>query len=681
MATWIARTTWNLGLFAGLFAGLLAANPLHAGEAPGPAILPPSAYIDAKIQACKDFFGHATGAFAAVPIPAERASYGVSEEMDERNWLVQKTILEHAQQQRESSPWLQRLGTFYASGLDTAAIAKSGLQPLAEIFKDIASLKSSEQLGAAIGRLHKLGIRPGFVVWVAADDKNSANNALQFFQGGLGLPERDDYLATDEAGKKLIAQYRDHVQKTLQLAGDATEVAARNADAVLALETALAAASKTMVQLRDPEANYHKLTRAELQKLAPELDWTGYMAAVGVPASETTLLVGQTEFIQALAKLSKQQPLATWQAYLRWNVLRAMASYGPPALDELDFAFYGKVLAGKTAQAPRWKRVLKAVDRALGDDLGRAYVERLFPPAAKKKVTEMIEFHKQALRQQVQGLTWMGEATRKEALHKVDTLAAEVGYPDKWRDYHSMELKRDGYLHNVLQGQAFEVRRQLAKLGKPVDKKEWYLAAQTNNAYYDPTTNTIVLTAGILQPPLLDLQASEATNYGGLASTIGHELMHMLDDQGSQYDAAGNLRTWWTKEDRAAYDKMTKQVVAQYDAYQALPGVPVRGEQTLGENMADIAGLKMAYLALQLALPKQTVSEAQAREFFMAFAQSWRSNIRDEWLKVRIRADVHSPERFRVNGPVAALPAFAKAFGCKPGEPMFAEGARLFTIW
>ncbi|MBI5611000.1 MAG: M13 family metallopeptidase [Deltaproteobacteria bacterium] len=675
------RTTLQINWKIAAVAALLAATSAQAGEVPGPAILPPSAYIDVKIPACWDFFGHATGAFVATPIPAERASYGVSEEMDERNWLVQKEILENAHRQRESSPWQERLAAFFASGMDTAAIAKAGLEPLAAIFKDIAGLKSADQLGAAIGRLHKLGIRPGFVVWVAADDKNSANNALQFFQGGLGLPERDDYLATDEAGKKLIRQYRDHVQKTLQLAGDATEVAAKNADAVLALETALAAASKTMVQLRDPEANYHKLTRAELQKLAPELDWPGYFAAVGVPASEGTLLVGQTEFIQALAKQSKQQPLATWQAYLRWTVLRAMASYGPPALDELDFAFYGKVLAGKTAQAPRWKRVLKAVDRALGDDLGRAYVERQFPPAAKQKVVEMIAFHKQALRQQVQALTWMGEATRKEALHKVDTLAAEVGYPDKWRDYSTMELKREAYLHNVLQGQAFEVRRQLAKLGKPVDKKEWYLAAQTNNAYYDPTTNTIVLTAGILQPPLLDLKASAATNYGGLASTIGHELMHMLDDQGSQYDAAGNLRTWWTKEDRAAYEKMTKQVVAQYDAYQALPELPVRGEQTLGENMADIAGLKMAFLALQLALPGKQVSDAQAREFFIAFAQSWRSNIRDEWLKVRIRADVHAPERFRVNGPVAALPAFAKAFACKPGEPMFAEGSRLFSIW
>ncbi len=660
---------------------ILAAGLAHAGEPAGPAILPPAGYLNPKIAACKDFYDHANGGFGATPIPAERSSYGVSEEMDERNWLTQKTILDEAQRSPGSVAGLQRLGTFYASGLDTAAIDKAGLQPLQATLNEIEGIKSASELGKAVGQLHKLGIRPGFVVWVAADDKSSKDNALQLFQGGLGLPERDDYFAKDEAGKKLIAQYREHVQRTLQLAGDATEVAVKAADAVLALETALAAGSKTMVQLRDPEANYHKLTRAELQKLAPEFDWPGYFAAVGVPASEATLLVGQTEFVQTLAKLTKSQPVAAWQAYLRWNVLRSLASYGPQALDDQDFAFYGKVLAGKTAQAPRWKRVLRAVDRALGDDLGRAYVERTFPPAAKKKVVEMIELHKQALRQQVQALTWMGEQSRKEALRKVDTLAAEVGYPEKWRDYATMQLKRDGYLHNALQGQAFEVRRQLAKLGKPVDKKEWYLAAQTNNAYYDPTTNTIVLTAGILQPPLLDVKASDAINYGGLASTIGHELMHMLDDQGSQYDADGNLRTWWTPQDRAAYDKMTQQVVAQYDAYQALPGVAVRGEQTLGENLADIAGLKMAYLALQLAVPGKKMNDTQAREFFVAFAQSWRSNIRDEWLRVRIRSDFHAPERFRTNGPVAALPEFAKAFGCKPGEPMFAENTRLFLIW
>lgn len=643
------------------------------------------AFMDPKTPACQDFYGHANGAYDKEPIPAAYAAFGVNQEIDDRNWAILRDILESAASDPGTDPVRRRIGAFYASGMDEAGIAAAGLTGLADLLGRIDRLKTAQELPLLVGHLHRHGIRPGWIFWVTPDDKDSAHTTAVLMQGGLGMPERGYYFPKDDAGKALLAKYRDHVARTLALAGDPTATATERAGLVLAVETGLAEVSRTMVQLRDPEANYHKLARAEWSKLGAEFDWTAYLTAVGVPASEPALVVGQPEYLQGFARLTRSQPIAAWQAYLRWQVIRASSAYLDKRFEEEDFAFYGKTLSGRSELLPRWKRVLSVVDHAIGQDLGRAYVQRAFSAEAKQRVVQMVAFHKQALQKSIARSTWMGEATRAQALRKLSTLQAMVGYPEVWRDYSGLAVSRQSYVGNWLSAQAFEVRRQIAKLGKPTDRSEWYLSPQTNNAYYEPTTNQIVLPAGILQPPFFDAQASDAVNYGALASTIGHELLHALDDQGSQYDADGNLKNWWTQADRKAYDAMTQKVVAQYDAYEPVPGGHILGEQTLGENLADIGGLKIAFEAWQLATAAKKEPQAHGMTpeqlFFVAFAQGWRTNERKESVALRLKTDFHSPPRFRVNGSAAALAVFSAAFGCQAGQPMFAEPSRRFDIW
>jgi predicted metalloendopeptidase len=366
-------------------------------------------------------------------------------------------------------------------------------------------------------------------------------------------------------------------------------------------------------------------------------------------------------------------------------VLKAAAGSLSRAFEEEAFAFYGKTLSGRTELLPRWKRMLEAADRALGEDLGQLYVQQAFSPEAKAQVKEMIRFHKEALRQSIQRSAWMGKTTQQEALRKLDTMREKIGYPDRWRDYSRLEVKRRPHVLNVLAANDFEFRRRMAKLGRPVDRNEWLMSPQTNNAYYEPALNEICLPAGILQPPFFDAKADAASNYGALASTIGHEILHGFDDQGSQYDADGNLKNWWTPEDRKAYDAMTDIVVRQYDAYEPLPGLKIRGRQTLGENLADIGGLKISYDAWRLATQGKPQPSSQGfnpeQRFFLAFAQGWRTNLRPEYLRTMIQSDVHSPIRERVLGPVSSLPEFQLAFGCGPGDAMTAKGERQFRIW
>lgn len=668
----------------------VAGEPPLAGKA-GPVVAVDPAYMDPKADPCVDFYRFANGGYDGTPIPGAYAGYGVNQEIDERGYALLKTILDAAALAKASpATATQRIGDFYASGMDLAVIDRAGLQPVAQLLAAIAALQDKAQLSAAVAKLQLAGVRAGWSVYVGTDDKDSASVIVNVSQGGLGLPERDYYLRSDADSVKLREQYGRHVAAMLALAGEPTATAAQQGQVVLALETKLAKASKTLTDLRDPEANYHKLDRKQLAALSPELGLASWLVQLGVPDQQQAVVVGQPEYLKAVGQLAASEPLANWRVYLRWQVLRAYAPYLNSALDQENFAFYGKTLAGKTEQLPRWKRVLRALDSGIGMDLGRLYVEKAFSAQAKSRVLEMIAFHKAALRQAIDRATWMGEATKKQALRKVDTMVAMVGYPDEWRDYSALVIRRESYGGNVLASNYFEFARDLAKLGKPVDRKEWHMTPQTNNAYYDPTMNQIVLPAGILQPPFFDAKADDASNYGALSSTIGHEILHALDDQGSQYDADGNLKNWWTAQDREGYDARTAKVVTQYQGYDGVPGLKLNGKQTLGENLADIGGVKIAWEAWKLAAKGKPVEGAQTvagrslsadQRFFVAFAQSWRTNERLESLRLKVQSDVHSPVRWRVHGPAAALMIYSEAFRCKTGQAMYAEPARRFDLW
>ncbi len=659
----------------------LAAAPLVAA-APKPILGVDRTYIDPAASPCRDFYAYADGAFDKVPIPGEYASYGVNQEIDERNEAILKRILEtSARTGGPKGTAAQRVGDFYASGMDEAAIGKAGLRPLAPAFAAIAAVRTPADLVAEIGRLQTQGVHAGFGFGVQVDDKDSSAMIASFWQGGLGLPERDYYLRPGKEAEAIRQAYVAHMGRIFALAGDAPARARAEAQAVMALETKLAQASRTLVDLRDPQANYHKIARKDLAALAPGFDWAGYAAAVGLPASQADVLVGQPEFYKALGALFTSEPVATWQTYLRWHVLRAAAPYLGSAFVKENFAFYGKTLSGTTELKPRWKRVLYATDRALGFDVGQLYVKAAFSPEAKARVLEMVRFHKEAMRARILAADWMGEATKQEALKKLDAIRAKVGYPDRWRDYSRLGISRRPYVLNVQAAAAFEFRRQMAKLGRPVDRDEWHMTPQTNNAYYDPSMNEIVLPAGILQPPFFDEKADDASNYGALASTIGHELTHGFDDQGRQYDWQGNLKDWWTADDAKRFEARADHIVKQYDTFEVLPGLHINGKQTLGENIADIGGLRVSYEAFKLATQGKDLKPIDGftpdQRFFIAFAQGWRTNQRPEALRLGVTTDVHSPVRWRVIGPVADFPEFRKAFGC--AEPP--AGQARTAIW
>lgn len=669
-----------------LLALLLLAAPASAQEPPRPLPID-RAYMDPAVRPCDDFYRHANGAFDRVPIPGDYAAYGVNQEIDERNWTILKGILEAARADATAAPGSarRRIGDFYASGMDTAAIQAAGLRPLAEGLRRIEAVRKPANLAGALAWLHARGIAGGFAFSISVDDKDSTTMAARLAQDGLGLPERDYYFRDDEATRATRAAYARHVARMLELAGADAAAAAAGADRIMALERALAQASRTLTELRDPEANYHRLERRAVARLAPGFAWADYFKGIGLPASQRHLVVGQPAFLQAFSALAKATPAADWRLYLRWHLLRATAAALPEAFEAEAFGFYGRTLQGTAAMLPRWKRVLQATDRAIGEDLGRLYVQQAFSEQAKRQVLEMVDFHKQALRQSILKAAWMGDATRQQALRKLETMHAKVGYPDRWRDYAGAGIGRRDFAANVLAGRAFEFRRRMAKLGRPVDRGDWQMTPQTNNAYYEPTLNEICLPAGILQPPFFDPKADAAANYGALASTIGHEILHGFDDEGSQYDWQGNLKSWWTAEDRRAYDARTERVVKQYDAFEPLPGLKIRGRQTLGENLADIGGLRISYEAWRLATAGRPQPSADGlspeQRFFVAFAQGWRTNERPERLRLMVGSDVHSPIRFRVNGPVAALPEFQRAFACDPAAPLAATPERLFSIW
>jgi predicted metalloendopeptidase len=650
--------------------------------------------LDRNAKPADDFYMFANGGWLARhPIPPEFSRWGAFEELAERNNSDLREILERCARDSavgSAASIQQKVGDFYASGMDEQGVAEAGLKPLQPELDAIAAIDSRDDLPKALARLHLLGVNALFNATGEADEKDSRNQILILSQGGLGLPDRDYYIKEGERSKQIRDAYVAHIAKIFELVGKQSETANAAARTVLAFETRLAEVSKSRVALRDPVANYHKMPEGDLIKAAPGFDWQKYFTNIGLTARQLEAIdVKQPDFLTRATELAASAPLEQWKTYLELHLVREAAPYlSQPFVDE-NFNFYERTLTGAKELKPRWKRVLRVIDDNLGEALGQLYVRQHFPPEAKQRALEMVNDLRHALRDRLEALDWMGAETKANAFRKLDAFRVKIGYPDQWRDYTALEIKRQPYVLNVFAGQAFEFKRALAKVGQPVDPNEWYLSPPTVNAYYNPNQNEIVFPAGILQPPFFDFKADDAVNYGGIGAVIGHEMTHGFDDQGRQYDAAGNLQNWWKADDEKRFKERSEKIVKQFDSYTVLGDLHINGELTQGENIADLGGVKIACAAFEKALTRKPAEERSQKidgftpqqRFFLSWAQVWRNNIRDEALRLRIMTDPHSPGRYRVNGPLSNLPEFAAAFDVKPGSPMVRPPAERVQIW
>jgi len=665
---------------------LLSFTSLRGGEAfqtPGFSV----AYMDRSVPPAVDFYRFADGDWLKNnPVPADKSRWGAFNELQERNWQLIHSVLESCAGDTSAAPKspAREVGDLFASALDTNLLEQLRFKPLARDLKRIARLRSTDSVFRLLADFHQRGIGGFFSPQVEADPKDSSIYALRLAQGGLGLPDRDYYLK-DTFTRQRDA-YRAHITTMLKMLGEPEADAARHAVTVLDIETSLAQASKTRVEMRDPVANYHKFSVGELERLTPALPWKTYLR-VDKLDKINYLVVGQPEFLKAEEKLVIERPLADWQVYLRWHLLRSAAPYLHHAAESENFAFYQGVLSGTQQPEPRWQRAAHVIDGSIGEALGRLYVEKYFPPAARARMNELIANLKSVFRDRLKKIDWMTDGTRAKALAKFDRFTQKIGYPDKFRDYSSVKIVRDDYWGNVQRASQFESRRQFARVGKPVDRSEWEMTPQTVNAYFNPSQNEIVFPAGILQPPFFDAQMDDAVNYGAIGVVIGHEITHGYDDEGRKYDADGNLNEWWSAEDGRKFEARAQKVVDQYNSYEALPGFHVNGKLTLGENIADLGGTSIAYEALQRALAKDP-SKRKAidgftpeQRFFLSLAQIWRTNWREDELKRRLTVDPHSPGQFRAIGPHVNMEEFYKAFDIKPGDPMYRPAELRAKIW
>ncbi len=661
----------------------LAADPTPAPAADQPfTAMPYSPSLDVKdmdvtADPCADFYQYSCGGWMkANPIPSDRANISVYGKLTEDTLhYLWGLLLEVSAPAKTRSPVEQKIGDYFASCMDEAAIEKQGLAPLKASLASIDGLTSVKQLPAVLGALHLASNDASLFFRVdSAQDYGDSSRVIAFVtNGGLGLPDRDYYTKDDARSVELRAKYLAYIEKALTQLGSKPDAAKAGAAKVLALETTLAQASLTRVEKRDPHNLHHLVPLKELAALTPSFDWSAYFKAVGLPAT-TEANVLEPKFLQAVEQQLSKTELATLKTYLKYHLLRAKAPFLARAYADPRFAFFSTVLRGVEKQAPRWKRCTEWIDRDLGEALAQAYVKRTFAPEVKARTVDMTTRIEQAMEDDLATLTWMGPATKKAALEKLKSIRNKVGYPDAWRDYSSVSITRGDFFGNVSRAVAFETKRQLTKIGKPLDRGEWGMTPPTVNAYYDPQMNDINFPAGVLQPPLFDFKMDDAPNYGNTGSTIGHELTHGFDDEGRQFDGAGNLRDWWTEADAKAFEQRAQCVVDQYGQYVIVDDIKINSKLTLGEDVADLGGTVLAYMAWKKQVENQKLEKLDGftpdQRFFIGLAQWACENSRPESLRVSAVTNPHSPGKYRINGVVSNMPEFKTAFACKAGAPM-----------
>ncbi|HEX8707747.1 MAG TPA: M13 family metallopeptidase [Pyrinomonadaceae bacterium] len=637
------------------------------------------ANLDRSANACQDFNKFANGGWIARnPIPAAYPRWGTFQQLAERNRDALHQILEEAASNSHAARGSneRKIGDYYASCMDEAGAEAAGLKPLQPILDSIEQLKDVRGMQEIVARLHGSGVNALFNFGSTQDYKNSTRVIGSAAQGGLGLPDRDYYTNNDEKSQKIRAEYLTHITRMFELMGMDADTASARAKTAMAIETKLAESSMTRVQRRDPNAVYHKMTVAELKTLTPAFSWESYFQKIGL-RSAGDVNVAQPGFFKDLDRLLTSIPLADWKTYLRWRLVDTAASALSSKFVEEDFNFKGRILTGTKENLPRWKRCVQSTDLALGEALGEVYVKKNFPPAAKARMMELVGNLIAALREDLGRLDWMGVATRKQAIAKLEAFARKIGYPETWRNYEALAVDRGSFLDNRFRAQLFEFNRRLLKIGRPVERGEWGMTPPTVNAYYSPSLNEIVFPAGILQAPFFSLSADDALNYGAIGAVIGHEMTHGFDDQGAKFDAEGNLKDWWTPEDLKNFQARTECVVNQFSSYVVDPKDNLRqnGKLVVGESVADLGGLTIAYAAYQKSLegkprPKNIDGFTPEQRFFLGYAQVWAGSATPEYERLQVITDPHPLPRFRVNGPLSNMPMFAQAFGCKPGDPM-----------
>ncbi|MGD0097347.1 MAG: M13 family metallopeptidase [Terracidiphilus sp.] len=652
-----------------------------------------AAAIDKSVDPCVDFYQYSCGNWVKNnPIPSDQVRWARSfSVLSERNrYLLWKEL--DAAATDPKTPLEKQYGDFFAACMNTGLVEEKGLKPLEAVFKQIDGLKSTHELGTLMGDLEAEGSpAPLFNFGVRQDDKDSSKQIAGVFQGGISLPDRDYYIVDNKRFQQIRGQYIEHVTKMFTLAGDTPERAAKEGAAVMEIETALAKASTSRTDLRDPEKTYHIYTVSDFQKLTPEFDYSVYFKDVKVRHFDT-LNVATPDFFKALNDLIASEPIDAWKSYFRWHALHGLAINLPKAFFDENFAFFGKTLAGQKEPTPRWKQCTSMTDRALGEAVGQDWVKQNFPPAAKESMDRLVAALEKSLGDDIKTLPWMTDATKKAADEKLAMIRNKIGYPEKWRDYTALKIDRNDLIGNIERNAVFQLDWNLDHLGKPVDEKEWEMTPPTVNAYYDPSMNDINFPAGILQPPFFDFTSDPAVNFGGIGVVIGHEMTHGFDDEGSKYDGKGNLREWQTAADRKAFTERTDCVADEYSGFEAAPAhddvavQKLNGKLTLGENTADNGGLRIAYMALldTLAAQGKSIDEkidgyTEAQRYFLGFAQVWCQNQTEQAARQAALVDPHSPGRWRVNGTVENFDQFGKAFGCAKGQPMYP--AKSCRVW
>jgi putative endopeptidase len=668
-----------------------------AQNAPATPVLPYSPSLDVtsmdkSVDPCVDLYHYACGGWQKKnPIPPDQTSWSVYAKLYQDNLAFLRGMLEQAGQANGLRTAVeQKIGDFYAACMNEAAVEKLGMTPIQKHLDAIGQVKTIRDLTPLVARLqltyrlYGYGSSPLFSAGSTQDPDNSEVVIADVDQGGLSLPDRDYYTKTDDKSKEIRARYLQHVRAVLELAGDSPEVAQKNAETILRMETAMAQASLTRVQRRNPHELVHKMKVADLQQLAPNFDWTVYYRELQYPQFET-VNVDAPAFTKQINVMLESEPIDNWKTYFRFHVIDTASPYLSAKFVQENFEFYRKYLRGAKEMQPRWRRCVQYTDYNLGEALGQVYVAKAFSPELKASTLDMVQRIEAAMGGRIRGLDWMSPQTKEQALEKLAGIRNKIGYPDKWRDYSSVKITADDFAGNVERAHQFESRRDINKIGKPVDHGEWDMTAPTVNAYYNDQMNDINFAAGVLQPPLYDAKMDDAPNYGDTGGTIGHELTHGFDDEGSQYDAKGNLRDWWTKEDREKFDARTKCVEDQYSEYVVVDDVHVNGKLTLGENVADLGGEILAYIAWKEKTKDMNLQSIDGltpeQRFFIGFAQWDCANERPEDLRMRAMTDHHSPAEYRINGVVVNMPEYQQAFQCKAGQAMVRPADKICKVW